>query len=657
MRGEILGRFVPGLKPITVAEDPDGLLRTEGLLAELRERGFEVLFFDDPVEFRLAYETRFRAAWDGGEGFDLVVVRQDEEIVLPFDICADARRVSLRLGDFFPNLSAAVVRELDPTDRERLFRVQDRIKKALGEDETCDFVLRHVFKMAPETVSRPPDLLRLLLQRHYRGDRLPDSVDDRLIRRLSRKRAFRRWPLREIVPRPEKFFAFLQERWPQFLDGEAGSAAPAGAAGNLALPGPVDLPFGHPDVRVYVDNLFLEGFLTPVERPAAAALGDRWFQVGVASDAAGRAHARFERLLESARLERPGEDGDHQRWRRFARIWAELRSARLGLADAMSAPAEQAFQNLEADTDASFARWLECSFGALSSLPPVPPVMLHHLPRTLARHLESRTNARAALLLLDGLALEQWAVLREELQRQRPGIEMREDAVFAWIPTITSVSRQTAFAGRPPLYFASGINSTSGEEALWKRFWKAEGLPLPSVAYARGLGQGSLEPVKRRIQDSRVRVIGLVVDTVDKIMHGMELGERGMQNQVRQWAQDGFLSGLLDLLLAESYSIWLTADHGNIEAVGCGQPSEGALAGTRGERVRTYTDEVLRKQIAERFPEAVEWPPIGLPDDYLPLLAPGRQAFTKAGKRVVTHGGASIEEVFVPLIRIGRKTS
>ena len=64
----------------------------------------------------------------------------------------------------------------------------------------------------------------------------------------------------------------------------------------------------------------------------------------------------------------------------------------------------------------------------------------------------------------------QWVVVRQELAGQRPELRFHEDAVFAWIPTLTSVSRQVTFAGRPPLYFPESIHSTSREPALWRRF-------------------------------------------------------------------------------------------------------------------------------------------------------------------------------------------
>ena len=138
-------------------------------------------------------------------------------------------------------------------------------------------------------------------------------------------------------------------------------------------------------------------------------------------------------------------------------------------------------------------------------------------------------------------------------------------------------------------------------------------------------------------------------------MHGMELGAVGMHNQVRLWAGQPHLVALLDLLLESGFRVYLTSDHGNIEAAGCGRPSEGAVADLRGERVRVYRDATLRRSVHNLFPAARDWPPIGLPDNYLPLLAPDRMAFVREDQRIVGHGGACIEELIVPLVRIERQ--
>jgi len=112
----------------------------------------------------------------------------------------------------------------------------------------------------------------------------------------------------------------------------------------------------------------------------------------------------------------------------------------------------------------------------------------------------------------------------------------------------------------------------------------------------------------------------------------------------------------LNILLDSGFDITLTSDHGNIEAYGCGSPKEGAVAEVRGERVRIFSDELLRKKVKASFPDSIEWPSVGLPDDFLPLIAPDRTAFVGEGARIVTHGGISLEEVIVPLIHIQRRT-
>jgi hypothetical protein len=259
------------------------------------------------------------------------------------------------------------------------------------------------------------------------------------------------------------------------------------------------------------------------------------------------------------------------------------------------------------------------------------------------------------LLVVDGLALDQWLVIRDVLLARQAGFRFREYAVFAWIPSITSVSRQAAFAGKPPIFFPNSIQTTEKESVLWTQFWADQGLTPNEVVYAKGLGDGSLESVSEALSHPKARVAGLVIDKVDKIMHGMELGTAGMHNQVRQWAHQSYMNVLLDLLLDRGFCIYLTSDHGNIEAEGCGRPAEGAMADLRGERVRIYPDTILRNKVRTRFPTAVEWEPIGLPDDYLALLAPGRQAFVHEKERIVSHGGISVEELTVPLVQIERK--
>ena len=382
-----------------------------------------------------------------------------------------------------------------------------------------------------------------------------------------------------------------------------------------------------------------------------------WVGIGVRTAPIEDKSRRLGKLIDSLEASIPAGDAKHTDWFHFARGWAELKvmsNEDWGLSEEQRERLVKLTQKL----DESFFAWIQRRFAGLIQLPPTPPVMVHHIPRFLSNSLLSphhsslRSPAKLALLVIDGLALDQWLVVREALATKQPGLRFREQAVFAWIPSLTSVSRQATFAGKAPIFFPNSIQTTDKEPALWAQFWADQGLTPNEVVYLKGLGDGNLETVSEAISHPKARVAGLVVDKVDKIMHGMEMGTAGMHNQVRQWAKQPYLNALFDLLLDRGFRVYLTSDHGNLEAEGCGRPSEGAVADLRGEQARIYPDAALRRRVKEGFPAAVEWDSVGLPEDYFALLAPARQAFVQAGQRIVSHGGASIEEVIVPLVRI-----
>src|SRR6266542_2734875 len=176
-RDQILREFTPQVSRLTVVADPDGLLLEEGILAGIRERGFELIPFEDYVAFRFAYESKYRDRWDRGEVTDLIVVLRastQDLRSLPYDLLQAGRQLSFSLADLFPNLSYPVLDKLDRADLDAVYHAQVQQKPGkLGDNATKDFVLRHVFEIAPELIKQPVDLLRLLLRRHHRGLRIP----------------------------------------------------------------------------------------------------------------------------------------------------------------------------------------------------------------------------------------------------------------------------------------------------------------------------------------------------------------------------------------------------------------------------------------------------------------------------------------------------
>ena len=535
-RDQILKEFTPQVARLTVVTDPDGLLVEEALLQAIRDRGFEVLPFEDPVAFRYAYELKFRSRWDRGESSDLVVVSRSarhDQSNLPYDLLQAGRKLAFNLGDLFPRLSYPVVAALDRADLDVLYHAQaQQNADPRGDDATKDFVLLHVFDVDANLIRQPSDLLRVLLRRHYRGQRVPRLLDERLVQVLCKNRLFDGWPLQAIVTDREIFFAFLQERWPLFLDRLAkestGELAERwGQPFGLEIDGPADLPFEDEDVRVYIDNLFFESMLQPIAHKGDGHFSEQWIKAGIRTDPIADRFRRVEGLIEAVSETIPPNDARHHDWFAFANRWAELAVAWYELTGSAALESRTRLSDLRAAVDYTFMTWVVRRYAGLYNQPPDPPVMLHHLPRYLARWISGAPQRKIALIVADGMALDQWIVLRDVLTAQRSRFRFHEDAVFAWVPTLTSVSRQAAFAGKPPLYFPSSIQTTDREPLLWTQFWVGQGLRPREVAYARALEEVSLGGARESWSRPEIRVVGLVVDKVDKIMHGMETGDGG----------------------------------------------------------------------------------------------------------------------------------
>ncbi|MFP4039639.1 MAG: BREX-3 system phosphatase PglZ [Desulfosudaceae bacterium] len=666
-RDAILDHFVPNVSRLTLVADPDSLMTEEKLTIELRQRGFDLIEFNDPVEFRYAYESKYRSTWDHGEQTDLVVILRlrDAEIdALPYDLLQAGRKLSFNLGQLFPNLSYPVIESLDRSLLDAIFEAQKQFcPERMGDNATMDFILRHVFAVDPVLIKNEVDLLRTLLRIHYNKWRIPGILNNRLVQLLQEQGNFRNWPLNEIITDEEAFFEFIQERWPAFLESRHKASADKDSAredvfgypiNNQALKycGPEVLPFDHHDIRVYIDNLFIEGRLTPVKAGGIRISAESWVQSGI-SEEADNDDERIGRLFEIVENELPDQEARHSDWTAFAMKWAELSAL------VISGNKDEYRQMLKQTGDKinmAFAQWLSANYAGMINLPPANPAMLHHVPRRLGRDMERSKGKRVALLVVDGLSLDQWITVRQSLQQQGTDLLMRESAVFAWVPTLTSVSRQAVFSGKLPLYFPASIYSTNKEGHLWRQFWESSGLSRMDIIYQRGLGDGDAQKeLESVINPETTRAAGLVVDKIDRIMHGMQLGAAGMHGQIKQWCETGFLRSMIEYLVHCGFDVWMTSDHGNIECYGKGRPSEGVIAETSGERSRIYSTSEFRSQVAAEFDFAYEWTQAGLPSDYFPLVAGGRNAFVRSGDCIVGHGGIAIEEVIVPLVKFERK--
>jgi hypothetical protein len=645
-REGILKHFQPKISRLTLVADPDGLLTEEGMLSAIRDRGFALIPFDDSIAFRFAYESQYRSLWDQGLNTDLVVVLRSSEQQLnnlPFDLLKAGRQLTFALHQLFPKLNYPVIAGLD---RSLLDAVDESYHNydgdQLTERESKEFVLMHCFGIVPKLIKTPVDLLKVLLSLHARRVRLPESLNDYLLESLAGDSRFVGWPLSEILPSREKFLRFLQGGWKVFLSSMSG--------GIESL-----VPFGHEDIRAYIDMFFLDGSLKPIEQEDIANL-PAWVRTGIVHDPKADAVRRFRRLREKFESDLPVAEVSHREWQEAAQSWAELVVLRWEWDEALESADRTAWIKLQSRLEEAFARWMMNRFGPLHNLPyHQQPVMVHQISRFLAVERTRKKLAKVALLVLDGLAIDQWLLLQEHLESCDPTWRFQYSSAFAWVPTLTSVSRQAIFAGEPPLYFPDSIETTSKEQAHWQRFWEDQGIQRSGVELVTNLG-GSDDPrLQTTFANPRLSVLGLVWNKVDDIMHGVQMQTAGMHNQVRLWASQGHLQRLLVRLHEEGFAIYLTADHGNVAATGIGNPKEGTLVETRGKRARVYDRPEFRDEVKAKFPDSIRWPNHGLPPTRHVLLAGNLTAFTDEGDEVVAHGGIALEEVLVPFVTITRE--
>ena len=406
---------------------------------------------------------------------------------------------------------------------------------------------------------------------------------------------------------------------------------------------------GHPEYRDYS--------LHPLAVSGVPASVPGWIRAGIVEDVWSQ-FALAEKSIAALAAAVPDVDAPGKQWSDFAKRFGEMLSRVHDLSgkdggERMTAIRER-IKAIQAQSDERLQAWVAARHYADLILQPATkgPVMLHHVPRFL-RQRRNAGEAKVALLVFDGLAFDQWVRIREHLIARQQPLAFDENTAFAWLPTVTSVSRQALFSGLRPREFEDSIDHTNKEESLWKAFWHNEGCVAPAdVMYRRALRQvEQLDALQADIGDRKPKVLGLVIDEVDERLHN-ERSKADVAYWLDRWLQTGFVERLFALLLNEGFSIYVTADHGNVDAVGVGRPNQGVIAESRGERVRVYRSESLRADSAVVYPGTIPLDIAGLPANFMPLFACGRSAFVPDRDQVVVHGGVSVEELIVPFVRV-----
>ncbi|MEQ8192319.1 MAG: BREX-3 system phosphatase PglZ, partial [Candidatus Eremiobacterota bacterium] len=498
------------------------------------------------------------------------------------------------------------------------------------------------------------------IDRHYCDEFYPSSIDEYLMEVFSSK--FQDIPL-EILLKRESFLAYLQKEWEIFLLSYVDESKKS------------IVPFDNKDIKVYMDNYFLEGLLRPVliYKPAKIPV---WARPGLIGDNREEDMERFKKLFEIIKEEIPSEKSPCNDWLNFAVKWAkclktyheikkpsdreEIEQFHLNI--------EEPFEQLHLQIEEKFGKWMIDRYSPIISLSYYPhPRMVHKILPYISYKLKE--ESKAALIIIDGMSLDEWLLVKECLV-DNEAFQMIENRIFAMVPTITSVSRQSILSGRLPKEFSftdntteettsreisscygkqNFINTTAKEETFWKNFWEKEGKKKPFF-----LKNQKFTEISVYGDAMNSSVMAVIINDIDDANHDSK-GNRGVvYSTIKYWINEGIFSRFIKELLLADFTVYITSDHGNISTIGTGMLKDRNLSESKGKRAHIF-ENVERRDIALKNERGIKWIDAGLPDNYFPLLATGKEAFTKEDEKNICHGGISLEEVIVPFIEIRRK--
>lgn len=249
--------------------------------------------------------------------------------------------------------------------------------------------------------------------------------------------------------------------------------------------------------------------------------------------------------------------------------------------------------------------------------------------------ISKQADEKSALVVVDGMNYWQALLLTRSLEEQL-NIRAKYDCIYAWLPSVTELSRQAIFRGDIPV--VDYVQSPASEGKLWKEFWSEKGVPSFQQYYQHS---GNIS------EEMSVNRLGYVVVDLDEKMHASD-NYMYLYDATKRWVAEEEIVGNIRHLIDGGYKVYITTDHGNIEATAYRNlDSRDKIGASRSLRHITLPKEA-DKAIFEAQYEGHLVQVVPASKTY---YAKEKEAFSSK-ERCVTHGGAHWLEVLIPFITI-----
>ena len=595
----------------SIVADQDNLFNYEELKISFEKEGYKLITCKTNLAVRLAFELQL---YDSEN--KCLIIAPASYTPLP-DIEMMVNFQSIGLPQLFPNLDAKAIKGLSFNALYLLSNIKPY--EELSHEKTLKFLLENLYNIDFDTLTSSKAKERILnalisvfLER--------DGINDPLKKFLSNisKPYFPALVSKGL--NNTNLVNFIQSEWLSYVN----NANPL-------------LDFNESLLSKSLGYLFAFEFLKPVIVSAERYDSfPKQLRIGVLVDVQGSFDNELDALIEFLKQQLEIIEDIPDQWFRIIQI---LSNAKLKYFASSNESLKKAFTNLENALNNRFQRFIESTYGSLFSLSGVrKPVVVTRI----LEHIKSKPSPKKALLVIDGMNYWQWSILAKVLSET--GIKFSANASLAYIPTITAWSRQAIFKGDKP----DLSEDNSKEKKLFVDYWLRHGIPGYQIAFSKF---GVNEPLPVENISADISILGLVCNDLDDIMHGSLMGNQQLKLSSEQWIVKSNILESIKSLIAKGFQIYITADHGNIEAYGLKNLSMkdkiGALS--RGKRHLHFTNETLLNSFIQLNSDLE----IGIKG--LSVYLKKQEAFTIENSIVITHGGSHLWEVIVPFICVNEQ--
>lgn len=291
------------------------------------------------------------------------------------------------------------------------------------------------------------------------------------------------------------------------------------------------------------------------------------------------------------------------------------------------------FQSEVAEVNEQFLEFLQSSYVNIVSSTcgnKYPRIVTQVLP-----FISKQPEEKVALVVVDGMNYWQALLLTRSLE-EKLNLRAKYDCIYAWLPSVTELSRQAIFRGDIPsvTYDQSPVN----EGKLWKEFWDGKGVPSFKQRYQHS---GVIE------EEESVKKLGYVVVDLDEKMHASD-NFMYLYDNTKRWVSEEEIVGNIRHLIEAGFKVYITTDHGNIETTAFrkldNRDKLGADLSLRHITLPKEADKGI-------FEAQYEGHLVQVDKESRTYYAKEKEAFTSK-ERCVTHGGTHWLEVLIPFITI-----